>query len=190
MLILGSRLLRSPIMSLQTGGELAVTTRPIINPDNLRIVAYEVEGSLLSERPAFLRVNEIREFGKIGMIVDSSDDLIGLTDVIEIERLHKLNFPLTGMTVFDEHKHKLGKIEDYTLDTVDYRIQQLNVKRGFFQGFNDTGMLIHRSQIIEINDNGIIVRSTAKKLEQPVMTNTRLDYVNPFRTPQQPETDS
>lgn len=190
MLILGSRLIKSPIMSLQTGGQLAVTTRAIINPDNLRIAAYEVSGPLLNEHPSFLRVNEIREYGKIGIIVDSSDDLIGLGDVIEIERLHKLGFPLIGMDVFDEQKKKLGKVEDYTLDTIDYLIQQLNVKRGFFHGFNDTGMLIHRSQIVEINNNGIIVKSATKRVEQPVMTNTRLEYVNPFRTNPQPEVEA
>lgn len=191
MLILGSRLHETPIMSLQTGGRLAQTTKPIIDPANLTVVAYEVDGPLLSEHPAFLRTADIREYGRLGMIIDSNDELLGLTDVLLIERLYTLAFPLIGMQVMDETRHRLGKVTDYTLETDGYVIQQINVNRGFFKGFNDTGLLIHRSQIIEINDKAIVVKSLAKKSVEPVMQTIRNEFVNPFRKPaNQPETKS
>jgi hypothetical protein len=40
-------------------------------------------------------------------------------------------------------------VDDYTLDTSDFVIQQLNVKRGLFKSITDTGLLIDRSQIVE-----------------------------------------
>ena len=54
----------------------------------------------------------------------------------------------------------------------------------------DTSLLIHRSQITEINDSHIVVRTTAKKVE-PVMQAERRTYVNPFRSssPQPDTTD-
>lgn len=184
MLVLGSRFLNTPVMSLQTGARLAETVRPVIDPTNLMIRAYEVDGPLLSERPAFIRTNEIREVASIGMIIDSNDDFVGLDDVIKLKELHKINFTLINMPVIDEHRHKLGKVEDYTLESNSFVIQQLHVKRGFLQGLTDTGLLIHRSQIVEINDNAIIVRSTGKKqTAQPVSEATRHEYVNPFRQP-------
>ncbi len=191
MLILGSRLNETPIMSLQTGGRLGNTTRPIIDPANLYIIAYEITGPLLTQEPSFLRTADIREFGRLGMIIDSNDEIVGLDDVLKIEKLYKLAFPLTGMLVIDEHNRKLGKVTDYTVDTIDFKVQQLNVTKNFFKGINDTGSLIHRSQIIEINDKAIIVKSTAKKLVQPVMEAIRGEFVNPFRKPAQtprPET--
>jgi uncharacterized protein YrrD len=103
--------------------------------------------------------------------------------VIKLEKLHELGFALVGMPVIDEHKHRLGKVEDYTLETGSFVIQQLNVKRGFFKGLADTGLLIHRKQITEINDNAIVVKSTAKKSAEPVLKATRGEYVNPFRNP-------
>ena len=191
MLILGSRLNETPIMSLQTGGRLAHTTKAIIDPANLSIVAYEVDGPLLSEHPAFLRTADIREYGRLGMIIDSNDELLGLSDVLRIEKLYTLAFPLVGMQVIDEHKRRLGKVSDYTLETEGYVIQQINVNRGFFKGFNDTGLLIHRSQITEINDKAIIVKTLAKKSVEPVMQTMRTEFVNPFRKPaNQPETKS
>ena len=181
MLIIGTRLLNTPVMSLQTGGKLASTQKPIIDPSNLKIVAFEVEGQLLSERPALLRVADIREMGRVGMIVNSNDEFIGVHDVIKIEKLYEMGFPLVGMPVLDDKKHRLGKVEDYTVDTDSFYIQQLTIKRGFFKGLTDTGLLIGRSQIIEINDNEIIVRSPTQKSVEPMMQATRTEFVNPFK---------
>jgi len=189
MLVLGSRLNETPVMSLQTGTRLAQTGTPLINPANLKIIAFQVEGPLLTEHPSFLRTADIREMGSIGIIIDDSDELIGLDDVIKIRELHELNFSLVGMNVIDEHKRKLGKVDGYTVETSSFVIQQLNVRRGILRGLTDTGLLIHRSQITEINDNTIIVKTTAKKISpEPIMQATRHDYINPFRNPlPQPE---
>lgn len=184
MLILGSRLEHTPIMSLQTGGRLAHTEKPIIDPANLKILAYEVSGPLLAETPAFVRTADIREYGRLGMIIDSSDELIGLSDVIHIKKIYDLNFSLIGMRVIDDHKRKLGKVSDYTLDTNSYVIQQLNVNRGLLKSLNDTGLLINRTQILEINNSTIVVKSPTKKSAEPVMQSIRTEFVNPFRTPQ------
>lgn len=189
MLVLGSKLHETPVMSLQTGTRLAFTSAALINPANLKIVAFKLEGPLLTEDPSFLRVADIREMGAIGMIIDSSDELLGLDDVIKIKELYALGFDLIGMSVIDEHKKKLGKVDDYTIETGGFVIQQLNVKRGIFRGLTDTGLLIHRSQITHIDDNTITVKSTAKKATfNPVMESTRHEYVNPFR-PASPQTE-
>lgn len=189
MLVLGTRLNDTPVMSLQTGTQLAITGSPIINPANLKIVAFQLEGPLLTETPSFLRVDDIRELSAVGMIIDSSDELLALDDVIKIQKLYELEFKLVGMTVIDEHKRKLGKVDNYTVETGSYLIEQLNIKHGLLRGITDTGLLIHRTQITEINDNAIIVKSTAKKIAvEPVLQSIRHEFVNPFRQPiPQPE---
>lgn len=182
MLILGSRLNNTPVMSLQTGTRLAETQRPIIDPATLRILAYEVDGPLLTEKPSFIRTNDIREYGRLGMIIDSTDELIGLEDVIQIQKIYNLQFSLMGIQVIDEHKRKLGKVDDYTLETGDFIIQQLNVRRGFLKGITDTGLLINRSQIIEINNNSIVVKAPSVKSTEPIMQSIRGEFANPFRS--------
>lgn len=183
MLMLGSRFYQRPVMSLQTGGRLATTGLPVIDPGALKIVAFQVEGPLLTERPAFLRIQEIREIAPMGMIVDSADDIVGLEDVISLKKLYDIEFELLDMPVIDEHKKKIGKVEDYTLETGGFVIQQIRVKRGILQGLNDTGLLIHRDQIVKVTDNEIIVKSTAKKAAEPVTEAVRGEFVNPFRNP-------
>lgn len=181
MLLPGSELIGTPVLGLQTGARLAEIADPIIDPANLKIVAYGLKGPLLTEQPSFIMTNDIRELSSIGMIVDSTDEFIGKSDVIAIEKLYELGFNILGMSVIDETKHKLGKVEDYSVDSNSFVIQQLNIKHGVLRAFTDTGLLVHRSQIVAINDRTIVVRTTAKKLE-PVMQAERRSYVNPFRT--------
>lgn len=181
MLLLGSRLIGTPIMGLQTGTKLARTTTPLIDPANLKIMAYVVEGPLLVDHPSLIRVADVRELSDIGMIIDSNDEFIGVDDVIKIQELYELGFTLVGMNVVDETNRKLGRVDDYSLDSSSFIIQQLNVGRGLIKSLTDTGLLIHRSQIIEINDSHIVVRTTAKKLESTTPAERR-PFVNPFRS--------
>lgn len=186
MLLLGTHLIATPVMGLQTGTKLADTSMPLVDPSNLKIVAYALEGPLLSERPSFIRMADVRELSDIGMIVDSSDEFIGLDDVIKIKELYELGFNLLGMRVIDEQKHKLGKIDDYSLDSSSFIIEQLNVRRTGIRGITETGLLIHRSQIVEINNHQIVVRSTAIHPELKIQPERR-SYVNPFRSSPQVE---
>ena len=174
-------------MGLQTGTKLAQTASPLIDPADLKIVAYEVEGSQLVDHPTLIRVADVRELSDVGMIIDSSDEFIALEDVVKIQQLYQLDFKLVGMNVVDESKHKLGRIEDYSLDSSSFIIQQLSVRRGIIKSLTDTSLLVHRSQIVEINDNFIVVRSTAERQDQ-VRETGRQTFINPFRpAPNQPE---
>lgn len=180
MLILGSRLIGTPIMGLQTGAKLASTKRPVIDPANLKIVAYEVEGPLLNTKPSLIRIADVRELSDIGMIIDSNDEFIEVNDVIAIEKIYKLNFNLVGLNVIDEAKHKLGKVADYTVDASSFIIQQINVRRGVLKSLSESELLIHRTQIIEITDTTITVRTAIQKMQQVEIDN-KLNYLNPFR---------
>lgn len=187
MLVKSIQLNNTAIMGLQTGTELARTTRPIIDPRTLAIVAYEVDGPLLTVRPSILRIADVRELSDIGMIIDSSDEFVEPGDVIKIKQVIDLNFSPIGMSVVDDKKHKLGKVDSYTIEMGSFVIQQINVRRPLLKSLSDSELLIHRSQVIEIDDTTITVKSTAKEARDPVPGSAHA-YVNPFRkTGTQPE---
>lgn len=186
MLITGSRLLNAPVMGLQTGSELARTRHAIINPKTLEIAAYELEGPLLNDHPSLLRIADVREFSDIGLIVDSSDEFVGLDDIIKLHEIYDLHFSPIGMPVVDEKHHKLGKVESYTIETGALLIQQLIVKRPLLKSLNDAQLLVHRSQITEISDTEIVVHSQAE-IPEPALDAIRHGYTNPFRKSQQAE---
>ncbi len=189
MLVLGTQLLQTPVMSLQTGAELARTKTPVIDPRTLTIIAYELDGPLLDQHPSLLRIADVRELSDIGMIVDSSDEFIGVDDVIKLKETYNLHFPLIGLSVVDDKKHKLGKVENYSVEMGSFIIQQLTVRRPLFKSLGDSELLIHRSQIIEINDTTIKVKSASNEAKDPIPTAVKA-YANPFRQTgnAQPET--
>lgn len=168
-------------MSLQTGTRLAIIKSPVIDPGNLKIIAYEVDGPLLNERPSYLRLADVRELSVIGMIIDSNDEFIGSDDVLAIKKLLDLGFKLVGISVTDTTGHKIGKVVDYSIDAGSFIIQQLRVKQNVIKSLTSTELLIHRSQIVEINNRTIVVRAAINKLEKIVQVD-RPTYVNPFRS--------
>jgi hypothetical protein len=85
------------------------------------------------------------------------------------------------MPVIDEMKRKLGKVDGYNVDTDNFKIQQLNIRQNAIKSITGTGLLIHRSQIVEINNQNIVVRAAASKLE-PIKQPEKMNYINPFRS--------
>lgn len=186
MLLPSTRFIDTPVMSLQTGSELGRTVRPIINPSELSIVAFELHGINLDYDPSLLRINDIREIGPMGMIIDSSDELISVSDVIKIKEIYELNFELVGLKVIDDKKRNVGKVTGFTLDASSFFIQQLQVKRPLLKSFGDTEFLIHRSQVVKITDDYLVVKSPDIRHKEAVAEPTGQMFENPFRKPAQP----
>lgn len=192
MLISADRFINAPVMSLQTGSELARTSREIINPKNLSVVAYELEGRLLDQQPSLLRVDDIREIGPLGMIIDSTDEIIGVDDVISLKEIYEINFTLKGRLVIDEKNRKIGHVIGYTLAAGHFIIQQLRIRRPFLKSFGDTELLIHRSQIVKVTDEKIVVKSaTVSHAAEKKPSVPRINsYDNPFRKQPHPQPES
>ena len=181
MILLGSTLQNKPVMGLQTGGELARTKRPIIDPHNLVVLAYELTGPLIDKNNSVLiRIADVRELNNDGFIIDSSDEFIEPSDVVKINEVYQLGFNLLNTAVHDEQGRKLGKVIDFTIETGGFVVQQLTIRRPMLKSLNDTELIIHRSQIIEINNDGIIVHSEAD-VPEPTRSEVSGAYVNPFR---------
>ncbi len=186
MLVSGSELINTPVMSLQTGKELATASVAIVNPHNLTVIAYRIAGQHLDHDPSYLRTVDIREMGSLGMIVDSSDEFLEPDDIISDKPIYELAYELEGKQVIDDHKKKVGKVSDYVVDIDSFVIQQLVVKKPLLKSFNDDELLVHRSQIVEVNDTTIIIKSGHE--EDKVKATASRHYVNPFRqTTPQPE---
>jgi sporulation protein YlmC with PRC-barrel domain len=186
MLLPLERLVGTSVMSLQTGAELAKVKRILIDPRDLTVAAYELEGHMLDQHPSFLRPVDVRELSHLGFIVDSSDEFVGEADVIRIQEVNSFNFDLITLEVIDEKNRKLGKVTSYAIDSGSFSIQQLSVKRPLLKSFNESELLINRTQIIEVSDT--VVKVASADTSESAKTSLR-EYANPFRsTNVQPET--
>ena len=191
MLMVGTKLLGIPILSLDIGGEIARTTRAIIDPEDLQIIAFLAEGPLLKDAEAghILMTRDIREASPDGLIIDSIDRLVSEGDVVRLDEVMSLNFDLLGLKVVTQDKKKLGKVVDYTLDAMSFSVYQLIVQRPIMSSFVDPQLTINRSQITEIDDYKVTIKhdkqrvTVEPKKEAPKPEEFTPNFTNPFRKP-------
>lgn len=181
MLIEGSKLLKYPILSLHTASRIAEVKSLVIDPNFLKVVAFEIS-AVSSKQRLFLEASSVREFSKMGMIVDSDEEFIEKDDVIKLKETIDLGFSLDNMKVVSKKKAMLGRIEDFIINTEDFQIMQLIVKRPIYKALIDPELVIGRSDIHEINDSEIIVKSEEGTIMKKSGTLDFVpNFVNPFK---------
>ncbi|MCL1877043.1 hypothetical protein FWF74_03360 [Candidatus Saccharibacteria bacterium] len=188
MLITIQNMLGAPVMSLQTGQPLARLDAAIVDPRSLKIVAFYVSGPMVDFSPAVVFAEDIREFGELGAIVDSSDNILSPDGMVRLGEVMDFRFELSGLWVIDEHRHKLGRVDNYTLDPETFMIQQLYLKPTMMKSLSIAHLTVARSQIIAIDNQKITVKSPTvqEKVVQKVVANAPAapgDFENPFRKP-------
>lgn len=182
MLIEGSKLLNYPILGLHTASRIAEVKALVIDPNFLKIVAFEISAVSSSKQHLFLDVTSVREFSKMGMIVDSDEEFIEQDDVIKLKEAIELGFTLKNMKVVTKKKIMLGRVEDFMVTTDGFQIMQLIIKRPIYKALIDPELVIGRSEIHEINDNEIIVKSEESTIMKKSGTLDFVpNFVNPFK---------
>lgn len=172
-------------MSLQTGSKIGQTAEPIIDPRRLHVAAFYCEGPMIDIQPAVLHSNDVRELSDIGIIIDSSDNIMAPNDLVRLQEIIDFGFTLTGTHVVTDRGQKLGTVEDYATDALTFLIQKLHIKRPFLHSIHSSGLIIDRNDILEVTNSRIIVKSATVKEEQaPVVNETMQSLANPFRKPQ------
>ena len=181
MLIEGSKLLKYPILSLHTASRIAEVKGLVVDPNFLKVVAFEIS-AVSSKQSLFLEASSVREFSKMGMIVDSDEEFVEKDDVIKLKETIDLGFSLDNMKVVSKKKAMLGRIEDFIINTEDFQIMQLIVKRPIYKALIDPELVIGRSDIHEINDSEIIVKSEEGTIMKKSGTLDFVpNFVNPFK---------
>ena len=181
MLIEGSKLLKYPILSLHTASRIAEVKGLVIDPNFLKVVAFEIS-AVSSRQSLFLEASSVREFSKMGMIVDSDEEFVEEDDVIKLKETIDLGFSLDNMKVVSKKKAMLGRIEDFIINTEVFQIMQLIVKRPIYKALIDPELVIGRSDIHEINDREIVVKSEEGTIMKKSGTLDFVpNFVNPFK---------
>ena len=187
MLVLASDTQEFPVLSLHVGGAIGFVRETIIDPENLQIAAFIVDGPLIKNDPEIgniLLPRDIREFSPDGYIIDSTDRLVFQEDIVRLEEIMELNFDVIGLKVetSDKRPRKLGKVVDYTFDSETFMIYQIIVQRNFMKSFVDSQLTINRSQIVELDDYTIKIKHDKQQIK---LENEEADFVpnfvNPFR---------
>lgn len=182
MLVANSRLIGTPILSVQAGGTIGRVIDTIVDPDTLKIIAFRLDGPEISKSRNLLDVRSVREYSQLGMVIDDADELVAPDEVIHISKVLQLNFDLLILKVETKKGSKLGKVTDFTVTTEDFILQQIIVRRPPIKAFIDPELTISRKEIIEVTDYKIIIKDEEKTLKQKAAKEDFVpNFVNPFR---------
>lgn len=185
MLVYNSRLIGTPILSVQTGRPIAEIASSIVDPDNLKIIAFKLTGPMINASNCILDATSIREYSHLGIIIDSAEELVSTEDVIKIKKILELNFSLINLKVETKKGTKLGHVADFTATPEDFLIKQIIVKRPALKALVDPELTIPRTEIVEINDYKVIVRDEEKVIKARASKEDFVpNFVNPFREKQ------
>jgi hypothetical protein len=161
MLLLSKSLLDQPIMSLRTGGQIAVSTGLIINPNNLKIEGFYCQDRF-EKRQLVLLTQDIRDMVPQGIIVDDHDRLSDPEELIRLKDILELEFELLGKSVVTVSKTRLGKVNDFAADSTSLYVQKLYVGQSLLKSFNGGQLSIDRTSIVEITNRHIKVEEIQK----------------------------
>jgi len=156
MLRLSGSLSNQPVVSLRSGGPIAVAIQPIINPHNLKILGWWCSERGTSAR-FILLPEDVRQASSQGLAVDSEESLCLPEDLVRHKEILAINFELIGKPVKTK-RQKIGKVSDYSYNEGMF-IQKLYVSVPLVKilASSDT-RIIDRNQILEVTDHHILVK--------------------------------
>lgn len=167
MLKLSQSFVGTEVLSLRTGGPIAVCVRPLINPDNLKIEGwYTIDQA---DQRLILLASEVRDVLEQGIVVNDHDSLAPAEDLVRIKPLLELNFELIGKPVTTQSGKKMGKVNDYAVDTASLFIKKLYATQPIVKNLAGGTLSIDRTQIVEITTRRIIIEDPTEDVKAPAI---------------------
>ncbi len=166
MLKLSKGLTNQQVLSLRTGGQVAVAIEPIINPNNLKLEGFYCQDRFSRSR-LILLAQEIKDQLPHGFVVNDHEVLAEPNELVRLKPVLDLGFKLIGKTVVSSNKNRIGKVNDYAVDDATLYVQKIYVSQSLTKGLGGQ-LSIDRNQIIEITDKKITIQDPMKPVKGSV----------------------
>lgn len=163
MFILASQIQDAPILSIRNGHPVAMAGKMLINADKLEVAAVFCKSPGWRGDDHVLLLRDIREYSRSGIIIDSLEDIEDIGEIIRLGDVMERNYQINGKPVVTESGHKLGKVEDYSVDTISNSIQKIYIKPSLLKNLMVNNLVIDRSNILKADDNQITVSDASLK---------------------------
>lgn len=161
MLQLSGAIIGKPVMSLRTGGPVATVSRPVINPNNLKIEGLYCQDTF-HKGTLVLLSQDIRDIITQGIVVNDYDVLVEPKELVRLKDIMKIDFDIMGKPVVTITKEKVGKVNDYATEAETMYIQKIYVGQSLIKSFSGGQLSVDRNQIVEVTDKKIIIQELLK----------------------------
>jgi sporulation protein YlmC with PRC-barrel domain len=166
MLQLSDFLKNRAVLSLRAGEAVATVTRPIINPNNLKIEGFFCHDRF-ENKELVLLTQDIREVLKDGFVIDDHEKLADPKELVRLKDVLELNFDLIGKQVETVAKEKVGKVADYAIETGSMMIMKVYSSQSIFKNLTGGSLSIDRNQVQEITPKRVIITELLKTAPTP-----------------------
>lgn len=165
MLILSEAINGKPVMSMHAGGAIAGLGEAIIDPANLKIVAFSIYARGVKYF-SVLHSSDIREWSPLGAIVNSEDVLMEVDENMpKIRDLVEGKFSLVGLGVRTESGKRLGKVRSFVFETDGFFVVKLNIEKQSLLGLINSPLSIERDSIVNVTKKFIVISDNANKIK-------------------------
>jgi uncharacterized protein YrrD len=172
MLLLSAKLKDQSVLSLRTGGQVAVALGPIINPNNMLVLGFYCQDRFSSDE-LILLAQDVREHIRQGLVINDHEVLADPKDLVRLKDVLEIQFDPIGKLVVTDQNRKLGKVTDFAVDSESLYIQKLYVAPRLLKSLTGSQLSIDRTQIIEVTDKKIVVNESTEKAKDPVQATAR-----------------
>lgn len=163
MLVLASQINEAPILSIRNGHTVAKAGEMLIDADKFAVAAVYCRSGGWRGSSHVLLLRDIREYSRSGLIIDSLEDIEDIGEIVRLSDMADRNYQILGKSVVTENGTKLGKVEDYSIDTVNSQIQKLYIKPSLLKNLMVNNLVIDRSNIVSFDDKHIVVSDASLK---------------------------
>ena len=161
MLIQSGQMNHVEIVNMRTGQPEAVAERVIIDPFRLHVCGFYT-----THDPSILLAANIRELNAEQILIDDVDAFSAREELPRLEEVLSIDYQLSGKRVQTHSKERLGSVEEYVFDSLDFKIQKIYVHQPLWRNLNGQTLIVDRKQILEVNDKHVIVSDGTIKAKQ------------------------
>jgi sporulation protein YlmC with PRC-barrel domain len=166
MLILNEAISGKKIMSVHSGGSIATISEPVIDPKNLKIVAFSISSKGLKYF-SVVHSSDIREWSPLGAIINSEDEIIEVDENMpKIRSVVEDGFDLVGIKVRTESGKRLGKVKNFVFETDGYFVVKLYIEKTGLLAILNPVLLVERDSVVDVTKKYLVVKDAAIKLKQ------------------------
>jgi uncharacterized protein YrrD len=148
------------VFAIEGGKNLGTVERLLFSPDNMRVVAFVVtprSGMMSDPEPQkVLSTEKVRAIGQDAITVDS-ESLLDVTADGELPAGAVAFDEIEREKVITESGDQVGEVSSLEFDEVDFRLDFLEIGRGFLSGH----VLVTVENIVSVGEDVIVVRDTA-----------------------------
>lgn len=145
---------------------IATAIAPIFNPNNLKIEGFYCQDRF-NKTELILLYQDIRDVIKQGLVVNDHAVLTEPEELVRLKDILDLHFELLGKQVETISKTRVGKVNDYAVETETMFVQKIYVAQSILKSLTGGSLSIDRSQILEITPRRIIINDLLKSSPLP-----------------------